>query len=884
MSETTAAPAPLDDATLTRDEARARAAAVRVTAQQVHVDLTGVTDDDGATTFAVSSHLTLQVSEDPPTLRVDFLNEEVTAVVVDGRALDPAQVAGRARVAVPDLTAGDHEVRIEGRAAYSRSGEGLHRFVDPTDGAVYLYTQYEPADARRVFPVLEQPDLKTTFAFSLTGPEGWHLLSNRPEASRTPAGDGLVRVDFEPTLPQSGYITALAAGPYAVWEDRWPGHAATGADPVDLRVFCRASLAEHMDAEDVLATTRRGLDLFHELFGVAYPWGKYDSVFVPEYNLGAMENPGLVTFTEAYIPVSRFTASERENRANVILHEMAHMWFGDLVTMRWWDDLWLKESFAEIMGTLGVDEATDFTSAWTTFASRRKAWAYVQDQMPTTHPIVADIPDLEAARQNFDGITYAKGASVLKQLMAYAGRDAFLDASRAYFRRHAWGNAELADFLAVLGEASGRDMSAWADAWLRTAGVPRLSVELADGAEPVLVQQGIDPTTGGAVLRPHAVRVGVYSLDERGVLVRSAQVQADVAAGDAGARTPLPGLTVPAGTRLVLPNDDDLTYAALTLDEASLEAVLAHPVADPLAQATVWAALWGMVRDGELPVVRFLGAVEELSGRIEPVAVHAQVLAQAAAAVGQFARAEDRPALRARLGGLLERQVRGLEAGSDRQRSAARTWALLARRDAEQAARARDVLLGGEQSAPGLVADAEIRWLVLQALAATGQADAAELDAALARERTAQTLTWHRLALAARPEAAVKEQAWTAVVQGRTAEGEVLSNDALSAVAAGFATGDHELVGPFEERFWPLLEQVWASRSNGLASRAISGLFPGAQDAVPGGAQEQEGHPVLARAQAWLNGHRGAPAALHRLVVEHTDTLRRSLRVQAAQR
>ena len=877
-----ATPEALDDATLTREDARARAAAVRLTAQSVHVDLSAVRAE-GARTFPVTAVLQVEVLADGTDLRVDFLNAAVTAVAVDGEDLDPAQVAGRARVVVPGLSAGAHEVRIEGAALYSRSGEGLHRFTDPADGEVYLYTQYEPADARRVFPTLEQPDLKTAFTFALTGPEDWVLASNRPEAARTPAGDGLVRVDFEPTLPQSGYITTLLAGPYAVWEDAWDGHAATGAPAVPLRLLCRRALAEHLDAEELFALTTAGLDLFHELFGVAYPWGKYDQVFVPEYNLGAMENPGLVTFTEEYVFTSHATAAQREGRANTVLHEMAHMWFGDLVTMRWWDDLWLKESFADLMGTLAVDEATDSDSSWVTFASRRKAWAYVQDAMPTTHPIVADIPDLEAARQNFDGITYAKGASVLKQLMAYAGRDAFLAAARLYFERHAWGNAELADFLSVLGEASGRDMGAWARAWLHTAGVPVLRVDL-DGDVPALVQTGVDPTTGETVLRPHAVRVGLYTPGADGVLVRTGQVSADVADGDAGARTPLPGLTVPAeGPRLVLPNDDDLTYAALDLDAASVDAVLTHPIADPLAEATVWAALWSMVRDGRLPVTRFLDAVTALSAGIETVSVHTQVLAQAGSAVELYARAEDRDAMRTRLGAALEEQVSTLPAGSDRQRTAARTWAVLARHDDAQAARVEEVLLGGEATAPGLTADAELRWLVLQALAAAGRADAARLDGALAAERTAQTVTWHRLALAARPEPDVKVRAWDEVMAGRTADGTVLSNDLLSATASGFATGPAPLLAGFEERFWPELERVWASRSNGLASRTIGGLFPGRQDALAGDAAAQESHPVLARAQAWLDGHPQAPRALRRLVVEQTDQLRRSLRAQAAQ-
>ncbi|MFE8934492.1 aminopeptidase N [Micrococcus luteus] len=872
----------LDATNVTRAEAADRSRLLTVQDYVVDVDLSDARDA-ATDTYPVRTVIRFACAEPGAQTHLDWIHGGVESVTLNGTALDVAEVVGEARVLLPDLAA-QNVVELVGRSVYSRSGEGLHRFTDPADGEVYLYTQYEPADARRVFPDFEQPDLKAAFTFSLTGPEDWVLASNRPEVSRMPAGDGVVRVEFAPTLPQSTYITTLLAGPYAQWEDAWDGHPASGAQAVPLRLFTRRTMADAFDPEAVFDVTKRGLTFFHDLFGVAYPWGKYDQAFVPEYNLGAMENPGLVTFTEDFVFTSRATAVQYEGRANVILHEMAHMWFGDLVTMHWWDDLWLKESFADYMGALGVDEATDFRTAWVTFASRRKAWAYVQDQMPTTHPIVADIVDLEAARQNFDGITYAKGASVLKQLAAYVGRDAFLDAAHRYFAAHAWGNASLADFMAALEAASGRDMRAWADAWLHTSGVPRLRVDV-DGDTPALHQEGTDPVTGGSILRPHVLKVGVFTPGQDGVLRRTAQVTADVPGGAGGAAVPLPDLEVPGGVRLVLPNDEDLTYAAVALDAGSLRAALTHPIADPLAEATVWAALWSMTRDGELPVARFLDAVATLSARIATVGVHAQVLAQAAAAVGQYARAEDRDALRARLGEVLAEQTRTLEAGSDRQRTAARTWATLARADVGMAAALEAALLGEDAatSAPGLAIDAELRWLVLQALAATGRAGQGRLDAELEAGRTAQTVTWHRLATAARPEAEVKAAAWEAVMSGRTASGTELSNDLLSATAAGFAAGEVELLAPYESGFWPRLTSVWASRSNGLASRAIGGLFPGRQDAVAGGADAQESHPTLAAAQRWLDEHPDAPGALRRLVVEHTDALRRSLRVQAAQ-
>ena len=881
-------PAELDRTNVTRAEAAARSALLTVHSYEVDVDVRGATDP-ARTGYPVTTTVRFDCAQPGASTHLDYIAESVDAVELNGRTLDVAAVAGDARIRLDDLEA-SNTVVVRGTSAYSRSGEGMHRFVDPADGQTYLYTQYEPADARRVFPTFEQPDLKGHFVFALSGPADWVLASNRPESAREDLGDGHVRVRFEPTLPQSTYITTLLAGPYAQWEDRWGGHGASGADAVDLRLFTRATMAEHFDPERVFAVTKAGLDHFHDLFGVPYEWGKYDQAFVPEYNLGAMENPGLVTFTEDFVFTSRATAVQYEGRANVILHEMAHMWFGDLVTMSWWDDLWLKESFADYMGSLGVDEATEFSSSWVTFASRRKAWAYVQDQLPTTHPIVADIVDLEAARQNFDGITYAKGASVLKQLAAFVGREAFLDAARRYFQRHAWGNAALADFMAALAEASGRDMDAWAQAWLHTAGVPRLSVEVGAPsrqgrpATPELVHEATDPVTGEQVLRPHVLKVGVFEPSATGALVRTGQTAVEVPAGQA--RTPLTELEVPAdGVRLVLPNDEDLTYAKLTLDDASLDAVLTHPVADPLAQATVWAALWSMVRDGDLSVRAFIQAVGRLGASLREPGVYQMVMTQAASAIGLYARVEDRAQLRTELAAVLAGHLEQLEPGGDRQRAAARVLAQLGRDDADVARlAARTLVTDAESRAPQLQVDREIRWLVLQARASTGLADADELDAELERDRTAQTVLWHTVAVNSLPAESVARAAWQAVMSGADASGTALSNDLLSATAEGFGTADRAVKDALLPEFWPQLEHVWASRSNGLASRTILGLFPVHQDALDGGEDAQQAHPALAAAQGWLDEHPDAPGALRRVMIEQTDALRRALRVQSRQR
>ncbi|WOO98281.1 aminopeptidase N [Micrococcus terreus] len=884
----------LDQANLTRQEAADRSALISTHDYDVHVDVSGAQDLDRVDYPTVTT-LSFSCAAPGSSTFLDYLHHSVETVELNGVMLDVHQVVGAARILLPDLQA-ENTVTVVGTSLYSSSGEGMHRFQDPADGQVYLYTQYEPADARRVFPNFEQPDLKAQFTVHLTGPADWVLASNQPESGRRvveqgegPDG-GSVTVDFSHTPALSTYITTLLAGPYHRVEDTWGGHPESGAPEVRLGLYCRQTMATALDSDTLFTVTKAGLDFFHELFGVPYLWGKYDQAFVPEYNLGAMENPGLVTFTEQYLFESQATQAQFEGRANTIMHEMAHMWFGDLVTMTWWDDLWLKESFADYMGTLAVAEATEHTGSWTTFASRRKAWAYVQDQYPTTHPIVADITDLEAARQNFDGITYAKGASVLKQLAAYVGRDAFISASREYFARHAWGNAELSDFLTVLGEVSGQDMQAWAEAWLQTSGVPELWLEAqGDTGDLVVRQEGFDPAAGRTVLRPHVLKVGRYEPDAQGVLARVSSAEVEVPGGSTGDRTVvenLPGGTN-GGTRLLLVNDEDLTYAKIRLDEKSLRAVLEHPVQDSLARATVWAALWSMTRDGLMPARVFVDAVARLSASIPDVGVYSQVVEQAVTAVERFTPADEREQVRGVLAEALISALREIGPGSDRQRSALRAYARLARAagepTADQFMQVLEPLARRAQTGvpEGLSVDAEARWLALIALAALGRVDRSALDAARQDEVTARTSVWHGTAVAALPEPALRAGVWEAVMTGQ-ADGEVLSNDQLTALADGFTASRPDLTAAFSDRFWPELEGIWSSRSNGLASRTIHGLFPATQDAVPGGPAAQESHPVVQSAQSWLDDHPAAPRALRRIIVEELDDLRRALRAQAS--
>ncbi|WP_334171165.1 aminopeptidase N [Sinomonas sp.] len=871
---------------LSRDEAAERARLINVESYHVTLDLRAA-EDPGSTTFETTSVIDFSAVPGACTF-ADFVGEAVTSVVLNGRLLDESSVYDGARIRLDGLE-GRNRLEVTALARYSRSGEGLHRFVDPADGSTYLYTQCEPADARRYFANFEQPDLKAAIAFTVLAPSPWVVSANGPAVTRAElhadgASLGVARWDFGPTPPMSTYLAAVLAGPYHYAEDSWTGTAAdpsgAGTAPltIPLAAYCRASLAEHFDADRIFALTKSGLDFYHSVFSPAYPWGKYEQAFVPEYNLGAMENPGLVTFTEHYVFASRAADSQYEGRANTLLHEMAHMWFGDLVTMRWWDDLWLKESFAEYMGTLGVERATDWETSWVNFANRRKAWAYVQDQLPTTHPIVADVPDLEAAEQNFDGITYAKGASVLKQLVAYVGEDAFFAAAREYFEKHAYGNTSLSDLLDALARASGRPMDEWAAAWLQTAGLPLLEPEVEyDGgrlAALAVRQTALDPVTGISAPRPHRLRVGLYSRGVDGRIERTRGVDVEIAGGPSGELTEVPALAGLPAPDLILVNDEDLTYAKVRLDPTSSATVRASlgDIADPLARALCWTALWHEVRDGGAPARDYVRAVAAFGPSESTIGVLLTVLDNARTAIERYACAGERDALREEYLARVAGHLKEADPGSDPQLAWARALARGSRFGGGQLALVRS-LLDDDGAVPGIAADAELRWSLWQALAARGEADEHALEAELERDATARGRVGWALALAARPTPDAKAEAWSAVV-----ERDDLSNELLSATIGGFGLGSAELLLPFQERYFSSLGKVWAERSNEMASRIVSGLFPGS-DLDPDAAPEDDG--VLRRADAWLADHAEAPRALRRIVVEQRDHLRRALVAQS---
>ncbi|KUF14768.1 aminopeptidase N [Streptomyces silvensis] len=848
---------------LSRDEAQERAALLSVDGYEVFLDLRSAVGesngDEGAPrTFRSVTTLRFRCAEPGAASFADLIAPSVTAVSLNGKDLDPSEVFDGARIILEDLRE-ENELVVDAQCAYSRTGEGMHRFVDPEDGEVYLYTQYEPADSRRVFANFEQPDLKAPFRFSAQAPEGWTVWSNG-------VGEVADQVwKFAETKPISTYITAVVAGPYHYVEDAYERVLDDGTRlEIPLGAMCRKGLAKHFDADDIFLVTKQGLDFFHDNFDYPYPFGKYDQAFVPEYNLGAMENPGCVTFREEFIFRGRVTQASYERRANVILHEMAHMWFGDLVTMQWWDDLWLKESFADFMGSFSMVEATRFSSGWITFANNRKAWAYRADQLPSTHPVTADIRDLEDAKLNFDGITYAKGASVLKQLVAYAGRDAFLEGARRYFKRHAYGNTRLGDLLSVLEETSGRDMTAWSRAWLQTAGVNSLTPQVTLNAEGRVIELAVvqEAAESHPELRPHRVAVGLYRREAGGDLVRYARAEVDVE----GPRTTVAELAGAEAPELVLVNDDDLTYCKIRFDETSLATLRAHlgDITDPLARALCWSALWNLTRDALMPARDFIGLVLRFAGQESDIGVLQMLHAWANAARTHYAA----PGWREEGGRLLAegalRELRLAEPGSQHQLTWARFFTSVASSAADlQLLRG---LLDGTAKIDGLEVDQELRWTFLGALASQGAADEQALAAELARDDTASGKRHQVRCLAARPSAAVKAQAWATVV-----ESDKLSNALVEATIAGFQQPSQaELTAPYTARYFEAIERVWAERSIQIGMDVVRGLFPHLQDSPE----------TLAAADSWLGSHEQAPPALRRLVLESRDDLARSLRAQ----
>jgi len=831
---------------LTRNEARERARLLDVQSYHVELDLTA-----GDVTFGSVTTVSFSCSRPGGSTFIDLTAPTVHEITLNGVEVGLESFDGN-RIALDNLTE-NNELRVAADCAYSRSGEGLHRFSDPADGGVYMYTDLETFDAHRVYACFDQPDLKATFEFVVTARQGWHVISNA--APETVAQAPLTKTAlwmFPQTAVLPTYITAVAAGPY---------HVVRGEhDGIPLGIYCRQSLAPYLDPDEIFEVTRQGFDYFHAAFGVRYPFGKYDQLFVPEFKAGAMENAGCVTFLEAYVFRSRVTDSSREVRAETILHEMAHMWFGDLVTMRWWDDLWLNESFATWASLAAEAEATRWTGAWTTFAQNWKTAAYRQDQLPSTHPVAADIPDIEAVEVNFDGITYAKGAAVLKQLVAHVGQENFLTGVRHYFAQHAWANATLADLLAALHETSGRDLASWSKKWLETAGVNTLRPEYecdSDGrfAEFAVLQEA---PASHPVLRPHRIAIGLYDRGEQGSLSRRDRIEIDID----GERTDVPELVGEQRPDLVLVNDDDLTYAKIRLDAHSLRTLITgiREFTASLPAALCWAAAWDMCRDAELPAREYVSLATSGVDAIEDITVLQTVLRQAASAVRRFADPAWRGAGLEKIAEALRELLQRAKPGSDRQLAYAQAFAGVASSPGDLALLAG--LRNGSEVIEGLAIDTEMRWHLLYRLASRGAAGPAEVDAELARDATDAGARHAAACRAAFPDPAAKAQAWSQITGG------TLSNATFRATLDGFADPDAgELLEPYFGHYFDVVADIWRDWSSDMAQHFVEYAYP----------RWKVTPEAIAAAGACIE-RMEAPPSLHRLLIEGRDDVARALR------
>jgi aminopeptidase N len=850
---------------LTQEEARTRGQLITAVSYRIGLDLSNAREGG---TFRSTTAIRFTATTPGASSFVDLIALEVHEIALNGVLLDPGQFFSDSRIALPSLAA-ENELRVVADCAYTTTGEGLHRFVDPVDEETYLYTQFEVPDARRVFTSFEQPDIKGVFQFTVTTPAGWAVISN--ETSPSPEKGEIEGTEvrrFVATPRISTYITALIAGPYVGVFDVYQGDA---GQRLPLGIYCRASLARYLDAKAIFEVTIQGLEFFQRKFGISYPFSKYDQLFVPAFNSYGMENAGAVTIRDEDLFRSRATEREYQERADTILHEMAHMWFGNLVTMRWWNDLWLNESFATFVSVLCQADAagSQWPNAWTTFADSMKSKAYRQDQLPSTHPIVANINDLAEVLVNLDGITYEKGASVLKQLVAYVGQDAFFAGVQAYMKRHAWGNTRLSDLLDALEEASGRDLRRWSKLWLETAGVNvlRPEINLADDGSLVSLRIRQEApalpagTAGEAVLRPHRIAVGLYDLVD-GELVRTERIELDVD----GELTSVPVRTArrPA---VVLLNDDDLSYAKVRLDAGSLATVTAH-IADftqSLPRALCWASAWDMTRDGEMPTRDYLALVLSSIGRESDIGVVLSLQGQLKLALDQYAHPAWRAEGLARYADKALELLHSTDAGSDHQLAWARAFASVAR-TGEHLAVLSGLLAGGLRIA-GLAVDDELRWALLKRLTAVGVTAGQEVTAELDRDNTAAGQRHGAACRAACPTAEAKAGAWASVM-----EGDTLANTIQEAVITGFMQPDQrELLAPYTDKYFGAIKEVFEQRSHEMRAQIIVGLYPSLQI-------EQE---TLDATDAWLSSARPAPA-LRRMVIEGRAGVERALRAQAA--
>ena len=859
---------------LTRTEAEERARLVTVHAYDVTLDLSKDSD-----TFPSTTEIRFSCCTPGAETFLDLIAPAVRTITLNGQPLDPAECFADSRIRLSDLKA-ENTVVIEADQAYSHTGEGMHCFTDPVDSRRYTYTQCEVADARRVFPTFEQPDLKSRFTFHVIAPADWTVISNQPTPRPTPllelGGMKVAQWDFSQTPMMSTYLTAVIAGPYERWFD---SYLSTDGHVVPLGVFVRRSMAAYLDEDEIFDITRRGFEFYETSFGMSYPYAKYDQIFVPQYNAGAMENIGAITLTEErYVFRSRPVQAQVDTRANTILHELAHMWFGDLVTMKWWNDLWLNESFAEYMSHLAATN-TRWPGAWTDFLASRKLVAYQQDQLPTTHPIVAEINDLADVEVNFDMITYAKGASVLKQLVAWVGQDNFLKGVHNYLKKHAWSNATLQDFLNEVGAASGRDLTEWSKVWLEEAGVTTLrpiTSERMEGVyEQVSIAQEIPAVYSrfGTIphrdlpeievtpnMRPHCIGIAGYTMSEDG-LTQSWVRHVDID----GALTRIHDLTGELIPDLLIINDGDLTYAKLRLDEASAEALpsVIGKIVDPLTRALIWGSLWDCVRDGELPARQYIDIVLSAISHETSSTTMMSLLARLRTAVLLYVapqyRADVQDDAAARLVALAMRA----DPGSDEQLQFFKSFAGFACNQT-QLGFVADVL-DGTSDVPGLKIDTDLRWELLTDLVAMGWRGEADIDAELVRDNTLAGTEKAAGARAAIPTIEAKRLAWHLGVMDTS-----VPNATQRQILASFTkVADPTLLREFAIEYFAQIETTWETRSREMAQNIVVALYPIRSVDDPE-------INVLAMTDQWLDRLSSRTPALRRLVLSSREEVIRA--------
>ena len=852
---------------LTRIEAEERARILSVESYDITVDLTATGE-----TFPSTTVIRFTCSEPGASTFLDFIAPSVDKVTLNGQDLDPAAVFADSRISLSDLKS-DNEVTVVAHAEYSHTGEGLHRFIDPVDGLTYIYTQFEVADARRVFASFEQPDLKSRFTFHVIAPQEWTVISNQPTPTPTPLSSETARWDFAETPIMSTYLTAIIAGHYARWNDTYPS---TDGREVPLAVLTRKSMAQYMDYPEIFDITKRGFEFYEKSFGIPYPYEKYDQAFVPEYNAGAMENIGAVTLTEArYVWRSRPVEAMVDARANTILHEQAHMWFGDLVTMKWWNDLWLNESFAEFMSHYAAVGNTRWTGAWADFLGRKMV-GYAQDQLPTTHPIVAEINDLADVEVNFDMITYAKGASVLKQLVSWVGEENFLAGVHNYLTKHAWGNATLADFLAELSASSGRDLTSWSKVWLEEAGVTTLRPVVVGEDEGVYVSVSVAqevPAVYGRFtdiphrdlpeivvtpsLKPHRIGVAGYSMTAKG-LEKAWGIETDID----GALTELPELAGQVLPDLLLLNDADLTYAKLRLAEGDVNLVRKHlhEIVDPLSRALIWASLWDALRDGELAARDYVEIVlNNIADETSSTTVSSTLL-RLAQTVRRYVAADVRDDVRDDVAARLVKLALRADPGSDNQLQLFTSFAHLACNNTQWGFLME--VLDGTTVVEGLTVDTDLRWELLTVLVAASKKGEADIQAELTRDDTSSGRESAAGARAALPSIEAKRQAWRLALRDKS-----VSNASQRAIIASFpGVTDPTTLREFAVEYFATVEWVWENRTREMATNVVKALYPF-------WAINDDGIDVLTMTDRWLNQLGSRIPALRRLILANREEI-----------